>query len=159
MFLAKRKKDLFSDVPLDTLQDLTRILFIDDEDRSDVISYLSREKWHCRQLRDVDSLENAEIKDSHIICIDIRPFCGKPFDLSEAQGPRIHEAKARIRPSSSAELDSIQKQGEIIEVITDSDNRILPYRGKKRKGLLRWGSCDTVFYFLIHPTVLGHQII
>ena len=72
MFLSRRANRLAIELDLAELQKRTRILFVDDEDRSDVIDYLRKENWKCRQLSDIDTLENTEIKDAHIVCVDIK---------------------------------------------------------------------------------------
>ncbi len=120
MFSNRRKKQLQADLPIERLQDITRVLFIDDEDRSDVIDYLHEERWHCRQIFDLDSVENAELKDAHIICIDIR---GVGLKLSkEKQGLDIvlsvhsrYPEKKIILYSSSAIHDIFHKANDIVD--------------------------------------------
>lgn len=83
MLFSRRMRRLPRDLSLEALQDQTRVLFVDDEDRTDVIDYLHGERWHCRQLRDIDSMENTELKDSHIVCIDIRGVGRKLYKENE----------------------------------------------------------------------------
>lgn len=66
---TKRFKELSNVV----LKDKTRVLFIDDESRKDIIDYLFEEGWNSRQLADKDmkAIDNKDISDSHIICVDI----------------------------------------------------------------------------------------
>lgn len=67
------RKKLHSELPLEQLKSFTEVLFIDDEERSDVIEYLSNEGWRCEQLfeKDFNAIDNVKIKHSHIICVDV----------------------------------------------------------------------------------------
>jgi DNA-binding NarL/FixJ family response regulator len=65
---------VFREVKQLQLKKKTRILFIDDQDRCDIINYLKEEGWQARLLQDKDfkAIDNTEIKDAHIICVDIK---------------------------------------------------------------------------------------
>lgn len=68
-----KKKNIFRNLSIEEIKEKTRVLFIDDQNRNDIIEYLSKSDWKCRQLfeRDFDTLDAIDIKDSHIICVDI----------------------------------------------------------------------------------------
>lgn len=66
-----KKKRIVKNFNLQQLKRITRILFIDDEDRSKTIQYLKSENWNARQIFDLESMENTNLIDSHIIYIDI----------------------------------------------------------------------------------------
>lgn len=71
MFFNRKK--VFRNLSIEEIKGKTRVLFIDDEDRKDIIDYLFKSGWQCRQLleRDFDTLDNIDITDSHIVCVDI----------------------------------------------------------------------------------------
>ena len=71
MFFKKKRK--FRNLTLEEIKGKARVLFIDDEDRKDIIEYLSKSGWLCRQLheKNFDTLDQIDIIDSHIICVDI----------------------------------------------------------------------------------------
>lgn len=80
--LFKRKFN-FNDISIDDIKKKTRILIIDDESREDVIQYLNKDNWHARQIYDLDSFDSIELKDAHIICIDIKGVGKKLYKLGE----------------------------------------------------------------------------
>ena len=64
----------FPDLSGTVLKEKTRVLFIDDESRKDISDYLFEEGWTARQLNDIElkAIDNKEIHDAHIICVDIK---------------------------------------------------------------------------------------
>lgn len=80
MFL--KRKSIFNELTPDELKNRTNVLFIDDQQRDDVIKRLNSEGWHCEQLleKDLSAIDIPIIKHSHIICIDIKGV-GKQLGL------------------------------------------------------------------------------
>lgn len=62
----------FKDIDIIEIRERTRILFIDDQSRKDIVDYLKEEGWTARAINDIRAIEIPEIKDSHIICVDIK---------------------------------------------------------------------------------------
>lgn len=71
MFFRLKNKSIFKPIDEAQLKARTRILFIDDS-RPDVIESLSNEGWRIKHIYDLDRLDNTELIDSHIVCIDIK---------------------------------------------------------------------------------------
>ena len=45
-----KKKNIFRNLSIEEIKEKTRVLFIDDQNRNDIIEYLSKSGWKCRQL-------------------------------------------------------------------------------------------------------------
>ena len=123
MLLRRRMSKLPQDLSLEALQAQTHVLFIDDEDRADVIGYLHGESWRCRQLYDLDSMENPELKDAHIVCIDIRGV-GRKLN-KEAEGLDLVVSIRNRYPEKKIVLYSSQATHNIFHPANDMiDKRI-----------------------------------
>ncbi|MGZ4081665.1 MAG: hypothetical protein ACXVOH_09360 [Bacteroidia bacterium] len=66
---------------LPELKDKTRILMIDDEETS-LVDSLKSEGWHIKYLPDLDRYNNTDLKDAHIVCVDIKGV-GKKLNIKE----------------------------------------------------------------------------
>jgi hypothetical protein len=73
------KKFLKKSLP--ELKDKTRILLIDDEETG-LVESLKGEGWHIKYLPDLDKYNNTDLKDAHIVCIDIKGV-GKKLNIKE----------------------------------------------------------------------------
>jgi pimeloyl-CoA synthetase len=60
------------DIDGDAIRKKTRILFIDDQSRKDIVDYLKEEGWIARAINDIKAIDTTDINDSHIICVDIK---------------------------------------------------------------------------------------
>jgi hypothetical protein len=68
----KRKNNKkFLKKSLPELKDKTRILLIDDEETG-LVESLKGEGWHIKYLPDLDKYNNTDLKDAHIVCVDIK---------------------------------------------------------------------------------------
>lgn len=65
------KKKIFTTKSLAELKDLTRILFIDDQE-TDLVPALIKEGWRVKYMDDLDSYNNTDLVDSQIVCVDIK---------------------------------------------------------------------------------------
>jgi pimeloyl-CoA synthetase len=61
-----------NDTPINEIKEKIRILFIDDQDRKDIIDYLDNEGWKARWITDLKAIDSPDITDTHIICVDIK---------------------------------------------------------------------------------------
>jgi hypothetical protein len=66
--MGKKKK--FRKKSLAEIKDISRILIIDDR-RPHLVDDLNREGWRVSYLDDLYSYQATELKDSHVICLDI----------------------------------------------------------------------------------------
>ena len=69
MFNSSKNK-IFIEKNISEIKDLTRILFIDDEEM-DLIDSLNSDGWRTKHIKDLDSFNNTDLIDSQIICVDI----------------------------------------------------------------------------------------
>ena len=71
MNIFKKKKKL-PERNLDNMKQISRLLFIDDK-KFAVVDILIRAGWlNTQSIKDVESLDQTEIKDAHIIFVDIQ---------------------------------------------------------------------------------------
>ena len=69
-FTPQGNQNLFKDRSIDDVKKFIKILFIDDKELEIVMS-IKTEGWHTQYIPDLDSYDNQELRDSHIICLDI----------------------------------------------------------------------------------------
>jgi hypothetical protein len=81
IFFKKKKNKRFLKKSLPELKDKTRILLIDDEETS-LVESLTAEGWNIKYLADLDKFSNTDLRDSHIICVDIKGV-GKKLKIKE----------------------------------------------------------------------------
>ena len=128
MFFCKPKRD-FRSLTLEEIKDKTRVLFIDDQDRKDIIDYLSKSGWKCRQLfeKDFDTFDSIDIRDSHIICVDINGVGGK---LGKNNGLDIVKSIKAGYPNKKQIIYSSQSTQDIFhEAVDMADKKILKSAG------------------------------
>lgn len=77
----KSRKKKFAKKSLPELKDKTRILLIDDEETS-LVESLKGEGWHIKYMADLDKYNNTDLKDAHIVCVDIKGV-GKKLNIKE----------------------------------------------------------------------------
>lgn len=84
--LPWRSEEIDFDLPersLDDLKQTTDILFIDDNEGFQVVDILRRSGWiNTSSVRDISSLDSKEIRDAHIIFVDIHGV-GKELDFED----------------------------------------------------------------------------
>lgn len=127
MFFKKKRK--FRNLTLEEIKGKARVLFIDDEDRKDIIEYLSKSGWLCRQLheKNFDTLDQIDIIDSHIICVDIN---GVGENLGKNNGLDIVVSIKNKTPSKKVIIYSSQSTQNIFhEAIDLADKKILKSAG------------------------------
>lgn len=69
--IFKKVNPLMEKVSLDELQRLTRILFIDDTDQSDLLKYLKSEGWDADYIPDIEQITGINIKNANLFFIDV----------------------------------------------------------------------------------------
>lgn len=77
----KKQNKRFSKKSIPELKDKTRILLIDDEE-TDLVESLKSEGWHIKYMADLDKYNNTDLKDAHIVCVDIKGV-GKKLNIKE----------------------------------------------------------------------------
>ena len=127
MFWSRRKK--FRNLSLEEIKGKARILFIDDEDRKDIIDYLFNSGWKCRQLFEKDflSLDQIDIEDSDIICVDIN---GVGEKLGKKNGLDIVQSIKTQAPEKKIIIYSSQSSQNVFHPAVDlADKKILKSAG------------------------------
>jgi len=72
MFLVSKKINLLKEsVSIEELKKLTRILFIDDTDQSDLTRYLKSEGWDTEYIPDIEQLGAKNIQNANLLFIDV----------------------------------------------------------------------------------------
>ena len=126
IFFAKNFKNL----SITQIKEKTRILFIDDQSRDDIIDYLKEEGWTAHLLKDTEfkAIDNSEIKDHHIICVDIK---GVGIALKkEKEGLDIAVSIKKNYPHKKVILYSSQATHDIFHEANDLiDKRIYKSSG------------------------------
>jgi hypothetical protein len=77
----KKNAKKFIKKSLPELKDKTRILLIDDEE-TNLVESLKGEGWHIKYMDDLDKYNNTDLRDAHIVCIDIKGV-GKKLNIKE----------------------------------------------------------------------------
>ena len=58
---------------LETIKPACKVCFIDDKNFNRVIDILKRDGWtNVSRIKDVEALEQQEIRDSHVLFVDIQ---------------------------------------------------------------------------------------
>ncbi|WP_315708499.1 hypothetical protein [Brenneria uluponensis] len=89
----------------------TKILFIDDEVRFKVVKILQRAGWvHTKLIKDAESLDQEEIKSSHIIFVDIQ---GVGLELTpKEEGLGLASALKQKYPEKKIIIYSAEQTGD-----------------------------------------------
>ncbi len=119
------------DIPQRTIEDLkniTKILFIDDQSFNVVQDLKEKDGWKnvCR-IRDVDSLSQTEVKEAHIIFVDIQGV-GKKMGFQD-EGMGLIEALRETYPEKKIIMYSAESKGKI-DALHPSGN-LVDYRLRK----------------------------
>jgi hypothetical protein len=77
----KKQNKKFLKKSLPELKDKTRVLMIDDE-KTSIVESLRSEGWHIKYIEDLDKYSNTDLKDAHIVCVDIKGV-GKLLNIKE----------------------------------------------------------------------------
>lgn len=125
--LFKRHRRKFKKKSLPVLKDLARVLIIDDV-LSDLLKPLEREGWKVRQVRDIDNLGNIQLRDSHILCVDILGV-GKKMSFPN-EGLGLVQAIREEYPGKRILLYSSVSSHDIFDKAIDLADRRLPKEGQ-----------------------------
>lgn len=107
----KRKKVDFPERTLGNLKQITRILFIDDKPFK-VINILQNSGWqNVTKIKDVSNLDQSELKDAHIIFVDIQGV-GKNLGFKD-EGLGLLSAIRDKYPTKKLIVYSSEEKGQI----------------------------------------------
>lgn len=110
MNIFKKKKKL-PERNLDNMKQISRLLFIDDK-KFAVVDILIRAGWlNTQSIKDVESLDQPEIKDAHIIFVDIQGVGKKLHFQDEGLGLTI--ALKERYPNKKIIVYSSEDQGRV----------------------------------------------
>ena len=136
-----KKKNIFRNLSIEEIKEKTRVLFIDDQNRNDIIEYLSKSDWKCRQLfeRDFDTLDAIDIKDSQIICVDIN---GVGEKLGKNNGLDIVKSIKTKTPNKKIIIYSSQTTQNIFHEAVDlADKKIFKSAGDLKYSKMQSKNC------------------
>lgn len=109
-FLSKRRPRL-PERTIDEIKQLCRITFIDDKTFA-IIELLKRDGWKkVTHIRDVDGLGQIEVRDAHILVVDIQGV-GKKLKLTN-EGLGLIKALREQYPNKKIIAYSAEDQGQI----------------------------------------------
>jgi len=107
----KKKRLKLPERDLEELKRITRILFIDDRVFGNV-QIIKDSGWsNTRQIKDVTSLDQSELRESHILFVDIQGV-GKKLKFSE-EGLGLIIALKKKYPNKKILVYSAEDQGKI----------------------------------------------
>lgn len=107
----KKKQTKLAERNPDEIKNICKILFIDDK-TFPLIDILKSEGWkHVTRLKDVDALEQSEIKDANILIVDIQGV-GKRLKFKD-EGLGLIIALKEKYPSKKVIVYSAEDQGKI----------------------------------------------
>jgi len=66
-----RKKIKFPSRTIDEIKAACNVLFVDDQ-KFDTVEILRKSNWHVARIKDVNSLDSTEVKNAHVIFVDIK---------------------------------------------------------------------------------------
>jgi len=118
LFCKKRKK--LDERSLDEIKSICKILFVDDK-KFAVVDILKNDGWkNTRREKDVESLDQLEVYEAHIIFLDIQGV-GKKLQFKE-EGLGLLEALKDKYPNKRIVVYSAEEQGKL-QALHPSFNR------------------------------------
>lgn len=80
-----RKPNKFKETrTIEELKQLTRILFVDDTDQSDLIAYLKSEGWDAEHIFDIEQISARNVQNANLLFIDVMGV-GAKLKLKDGQ--------------------------------------------------------------------------
>lgn len=150
----RKDKKRFIQKSLPELKDKTRILFIDDEETA-LVESLKSEGWHVKYMEDLDRYSNVDLKDAHIVCIDIKGV-GKKLNIPEEGLGLVRNIKERypekkiILHSSYSSHDIFDNAIDIVDKKIYKDGQTHPFDSAIQElayKLFDWDSLIKEIYF------------
>lgn len=109
--IFKKNKVKLPERDLDELKKITKILFIDDRIFGNV-DIIKNDGWkNTMRIKDVESLDQTEIKEAHILFVDIQGV-GKKLKFKD-EGLGIIQALKKKYPNKKVVVYSSEDQGKI----------------------------------------------
>lgn len=128
--LFKRRKSPPS-LTLKQVKNITRVLLVDDEKPTEIISHLKAEGWTIDYLRDLDAIANHKLQSAQVVCIDIM---GVGAQLGEKNGmglvARIKDSypeKKIILYSSVAQQDIFNDALDLVDKRLRKETSLIPF--------------------------------
>lgn len=108
---AAGERSMDTDESIETKKSKTKILFIDDEVKFKVVKILQNAGWvHTQLIKDVKSLDQAEVVESKIIFVDIQGV-GIELDFKE-EGLGLASALKEKYPHKKIIIYSAEQKGD-----------------------------------------------
>lgn len=153
--LFKKNKDKkFLKKSLPELKDKTRILLIDDEE-TNLVESLKGEGWHIKYMADLDKYNNTDLKDAHIVCVDIKGV-GKILNIKDEGLGLIRNIKEKypekriILCSSFSSHDIFDNAIDLVDKKVYKDGQTHPFDSAIEElsyKLFDWDSLIREIYF------------
>lgn len=109
--LFRKKKEKLEEKSIDQIKGICKILFIDDK-AFPLVDILKNEGWkNTTRIKDVDALEQVEIKEAHILVVDIQGV-GKKMKFKDEGLGLIIALKTKY-PQKKVIVYSAEDQGKV----------------------------------------------
>jgi len=150
----KNKDKKFLKKSLPELKDKTRILLIDDEE-TNLVESLKGEGWHIKYMADLDKYNNTDLKDAHIVCVDIKGV-GKTLNIKDEGLGLIRNIKEKypekkiILCSSFSSHDIFDNAIDLVDKKVYKDGQTHPFDSAIEElsyKLFDWDSLIREIYF------------
>jgi ActR/RegA family two-component response regulator len=108
-----RKKIKLPSRTIDEIKRVCHVLFVDDQ-KFDTVEILKKSGWNVTRIKDIESLDSSDVKNSHIIFVDIKgvgramKFTDEGLGVVSAVKDRYPEKKVVVY-SSVSEGDRFHK--------------------------------------------------
>ncbi|MFZ2781923.1 MAG: hypothetical protein WAZ31_07760, partial [Rectinemataceae bacterium] len=67
-----RKPNIWKETrSIEELKQFTRILFVDDTDQTDLITYLKSEGWDAEHIFDIEQIASKDVQKANMLFIDV----------------------------------------------------------------------------------------
>lgn len=152
--INRKKNKKFLKKSLPELKDKTRILLIDDEE-TNLVESLKGEGWHIKYMADLDRYNNTDLKDAHIVCVDIKGV-GKKLNIKDEGLGLIRNIKEKypekriILCSSYSSHDIFDNAVDLVDKKVYKDGQTHPFDSAIEElsyKLFDWDSLIREIYF------------
>lgn len=126
-----KKKHSFVKKTKTELKELTRILFIDDQE-FDLLESIKQEGWRVNHIKDLDKFDNTLLKDAHIICVDVLGI-GEKLNYKDGGLGLVKDIKKEypnkkiILYSSVASHDIFDEAIDLVDRKVHKDGKLYPF--------------------------------
>ena len=107
---------------MEQIKRIARVLMIDDNEPIEIKSLLEKEKWKVSWIPDLDTLSNKQLRQSHIVCLDIMGV-GKLLGLESGMG-LVKSIKSKYPEKKIILYSSVSHQDIFDDSVDQVDKRL-----------------------------------